>query len=524
MAGLGALANKIRVPYPILLVVGGLGLGFLPGADRIELDPELVLAIFLPPLLYGAAFFTNVREMRNNARPIGLLAIGLTIATTGTVALTAHYLVGLDWAVAFVLGAVVSPTDAVAPTQIVRRLGVPRRIVSVIEGENLTNDWAALAVYRFAVAAVVTGSFSLPEAAGEFLLTGVGGLAIGLLVGVVLRWVRKRVDDPPIEITISLFSAYAAYLPAEQLGVSGVLAVVTVGVYMGWHASELTTPQTRLELFGIWGVLQFLLNAVLFVLVGLQMPRIMEGISGESAQELLGDGVLIAMAVIVTRLIFVYVFTRAPRLLSRRLAERDPYPGWRPTLVIAWCSMRGAVALAAALAIPFTVQGGAPFPDRDLIVFLTYVVILATLVLQGLTLAPLIRWTGLEEDGADGREELVARLRAAQAAEDRVEELAFEEWVAPETAERMRGMYAFRRRRFEALTAGAGAGADAGADADADADGVEDQSQRYQRLTHEVIAAERRAILELRNSGAITDEVLRRVERDLDLEEARLDA
>ncbi|HEX8207663.1 MAG TPA: Na+/H+ antiporter [Solirubrobacteraceae bacterium] len=511
IAALSALAGRTRIPYPILLVVGGLCLGWVPNADEIELDPDLVLLIFLPPLLYGAAFFASPREMARNARPIAMQAIGLVFATTLVVAAVAHWAIGLSWSVSFVLGAVVSPTDAVAPAEIVRRLGVPRRLVTIVEGENLTNDWTALTIYKFAVAAVVTGAFSFGEATVEFLLTGVGGVVIGLAVGAVMRQVRRVLDDPPTEITISLFTGYAAYLPAEELGASGVIAAVTTGLFMGWYASELTTPTTRMQLVAVWEIVQFLLNAVLFVLVGLQLPSVLDGLDGFGSGELALYAVLVAAAVILTRLVWTFTLSWVVRRLDRRVRERFPVPNHRLTLVGAWCSMRGAVALAAALAIPLTVEGGAPFPERDLLVFLTYAVILATLVLQGLTLAPLIRRLGIEDDGADRYEELGARMHAARAAIARVDELADEEWTNDDTIERMRGLYDFRRRRFEELKHGDGDGA------------IHERTTRYQRLLHEIIAAERQALLELRNDGRITDEVMRRVERDLDLEEARLD-
>ncbi len=512
VAALSALAGRLRVPYPILLVIGGLGLGWVPDADEITLDPDLVLLIFLPPLLYGAAFFASPREMARNARPIALQAIGLVFATTFAVAAIAHWAIGLPWEVACVLGAIVSPTDAVAPAEIVRRLGVPRRLVTIVEGENLTNDWTALTVYKLAVAAVVTGTFSLGEATLEFVLTGVGGLAVGVAVGLFTRFVRARIDDPPTEITISLFTPYAAYLPAEELGLSGVIAAVTTGLYMGWYASQLTTPTTRLQLIAIWETVQFLLNAVLFVLVGLQLPGILDGLDGFGIGELTLYAVLVSAAVIVTRIVWTFALSWTVRQLDPRVRERSPKPNHRVTLVGAWCSMRGSVALAAALAIPLTVDGGGPFPDRDLLIFLTYSVILSTLVLQGLTLAPLIRWLKVEDDGIEAREELAARIHAADAAIARVEELEAEDWVHPDTAERTKGLYNFRRRRFAELKDGDGDGS------------IHDRSGRYQRLMHEVIAAAREALLRLRNEGRITDEVMRRVERDLDLEEARLDA
>ncbi|HEX8120169.1 MAG TPA: Na+/H+ antiporter [Solirubrobacteraceae bacterium] len=511
IAALAALAGRLRVPYPILLVIGGLCLGWVPDADKVELDPDLVLLIFLPPLLYGAAFFASPREMARNARPIAMQAIGLVFATTLVVAAAAHWAIGLSWSVSFVLGAVVSPTDAVAPAEIVRRLGVPRRLVTIIEGENLTNDWTALTIYKFAVAAVMTGAFSFGEAAWKFVLTGLGGIAIGLVVGVLMRWARRRLDDPATEITISLFTGYAAYLPAEELGLSGVIAAVTTGLYMGWYASELTTPTTRMQLVAVWETVQFLLNAVLFVLVGLQLPGVLDGLDGFDAGELVGYALLVSAAVIVTRIVWTFALSWVVRTLDPRIRASGTKMDWRQTLVGAWCSMRGGVALAAALAIPLATDGGGPFPDRDLLIFLTYAVILATLVGQGLTLAPLIRRLGVEDDGRARHEELGARMYAAAAAAARVEELADEDWTYDDTIDRMRRMYDFRRRRFEELKHGNGDG------------GIDERSTQYQRLLHEIIAAEREALLELRNSGRITDEVMRRVERDLDLEEARLD-
>src|SRR5215207_9881805 len=276
VAGLALLARLLHIPYPIFLVIGGLVIGFLPGVPKIELPPNMVLLIFLPPLLYAAAFFTSLRDLRANVRPISLLAIGLVVTTTLSVAAAAHWIIGFSWPVAFVLGAIVSPTDAVAPATIVRRLGVPRRVITVIEGENLTNDWTALVFYRFAVAAAVSGTFSLWEAGVRFLLTGLGGLAVGLFVGWLIANVRRRIEDSLIEITISLFTGYAAYLTAEEIGAS----VVTAGIYIGWHSPKLTSPSTRIQAFSVWELLQFLLNAVLFVLIGLQLPSILEGISG----------------------------------------------------------------------------------------------------------------------------------------------------------------------------------------------------------------------------------------------------
>src|SRR5215213_1444600 len=428
-AGLAVLARVLRVPYPITLVLGGVGIGYVPGVPELELDPDLVLLIFLPPLLYGAAFFTSLRDLRRNARPIALLSIGVVLVTMAVVAVVAHHVIGLGWAEAFVLGAIVSPTDAVAPAEILRRLGAPHRLLTVIEGENLTNDWTALVLYRIAVAAVVSGSFSLWEAGLKFVWSGLGGLAVGLVAGVVIRAVRRRVNDPPTEFTISLLSGYAAYLPAEELGVSGVIAAVTVGIYMGWYTPELTTPVMRLQGQAVWEVVTFILNAILFLLIGFQLPSVIDGISGHSAGELIGWGLLISAVVIGVRLIWQFTVVYLIRAIDRREVQRARRASWRMRLIGGWAGMRGSVSLAAALALPSHTDAGGSFPGRNLIIYLAFVVILVTIVGQGLTLGPLIRRLRVHDDGAEEREEVAARVRVAEAGMARVDELVAEDWV-----------------------------------------------------------------------------------------------
>jgi monovalent cation/hydrogen antiporter len=511
IAGFAVLARVLDLPYPILLVVGGLALGYVPGIPQVELPPDLVLLIFLPPLLYGAAFFTSLRDLRDNVRAITLNSVGLVLMTMLGVAAVGHLVIGLPWPVAFVLGAIVSPTDPVAPATILRELRAPRRLLTIIEGENLTNDWTALVLYRFAVAAVVTGTFSLWEAGGRFLLTGVGGLLVGLLVGRLIREVRRRIDDPPTEITISILSGYAAYLPAEELGLSGVVAAVTVGIYMGWHTPELTTPIMRIQGVSVWEVLTFLLNAVLFLLVGLQLPGVIDDLSGQSTGELIGWAAAVSAAVIAIRFAWTFAATFLVRALDRRASQRARRSTWEQRTIIGWSGMRGAVSLAAALAIPLQTDAGAPFPERDLIVFLTLAVIVVTLVGQGLTLRPLILRLGVEDDGSGEREEILARRSTAEAALARLDDLEGEDWVYDDTIERVRGMLDYRRRRFTARTDGDGS------------DGYEERSSAYQRVLREVLVAERRRLLELRNERRISDEVRRAVERDLDHEESRLE-
>jgi monovalent cation/hydrogen antiporter len=503
-------AQASRIPYPILLVIGGLGLSLVPGIPEIELPPDLVLIAVLPALLYGAAFFTSLRDLRENARTISLLAIGLVLTTMVLVATVAHYAIpDLSWEGAFVLGAVVSPTDPTAVTAVAERLGIPRRLVGLIEGESLVNDGTALVALKFAIAAVVTGSFSLADAAGSFVLNVVGGIAIGLGVGLVIRQVRRRLDDPPVEITISLLSGYFAYLPAHAAGVSGVLAVVTVGIYMGWHTPELTSAQTRLQGLAVWEIVFFVLNALLFALIGLQLPTILDELSGRSGGELIGYAVLITGTVIAARFLWFVPGTYLTAWARRRTRPME-HPG-RDSILLSWSGMRGAVSLAAALAIPLTIESGAAFPHRSLIIFLTFSVILGTLVVQGLTLPALVRLLDLEDEGLAEKEETKARIYAAEAALARLEELADEDWVREDSLERLRGLFGFRRERFRSRF-------------DPESDGaVEDRSVAFQRLMRELLDAERQAVFELRRNRRIDDEVMRRVVRDLDLEEARLD-
>jgi monovalent cation/hydrogen antiporter len=515
IAALSAIAHAIDVPYPILLVLGGLALGFVPGIPQVELDPELVLVIFLPPLLYSAAFFSSLRDLRRDLRTISTLAIGLVLATMVTVAVVAHTLIdGMPWAVAFVLGAIVSPTDPLAASAIARRLNAPRRMVTITEGESLVNDGTALVAYKVALGAVA-GSFSLFHAGWDFVLSAAGGVAIGIAVGYVVAAIRRRLDDPQVEITISLFTGYAAYVPANELGLSGVLAAVACGIFMGWRAPQLTTPTTRMQSYSIWEILVFLVNATLFVLVGLQLNTIVDSLrGGYSAATLIGWGAAISAVVIATRAVWLQVITFLIRTLDRRPSQLARRGTWRVRVANSWAGMRGSVSLAAALALPFFVEGTTtPFPQRDLIIFLTFAVIFVTLVLQGLTLPLLIRWLGIEDDGMERREELHARRRAAGAALEEIDALEREDWTRDQTVERMRGLYEYRGRRFAAQAG----------DGDSDPDGIEDRSAAYQRMVHSVIGAQRDELVRLRNVGEISDEVRRRVERELDLEETRLE-
>jgi monovalent cation/hydrogen antiporter len=513
VAVLNAISNWLSVPYPIVLVLGGVVLAVLPGVPTVELEPDLVLVLFLPPLLYSAAFFSDLRALRYDLRAISVTSIGLVLLTMTVVAVLGHEVIGLSWAMAFALGAIVSPTDPVAATAIMRRIGAPRRIVNFVEGESLVNDAAALVAYRTAVAAAVGGSFSLLDASLEFVGAAAGGVAIGLAVGFVITEIRRRLDDIPTEITISLFTGYAAFVPADELGLSGVLAAVTAGIYLGFMAPQIASPQMRLQGFAVWEILIFILNATLFILIGLQLPVVVDGIQDLSAAQVAGYSGLVCAAVIATRFAWAFTTPYVFRLLDRRPSQRERRIGAAPRVVVAWSGLRGAVSMAAALALPLTTDAGAPLPERDLILFITFAVILVTVVGQGLTLPAVIRRLGVVEDGAEEEgEEIRARLIAARAAIERLDELADEDWTREETLERVRGLYEFRQRRFKTR---------AGKIED---DGIEDRSLAYQRLMHDVFRAQRQALLELRNGGQISAEVMRRVERELDLEESRLEA
>src|SRR5581483_9208778 len=401
-AALLILSGPLRIPYPILLVVGGLLVGFGPGVPKVTMPPDLVLVGILPPLLYVSAFNTGLRELRQNLRPISLLAIGLVVTTMVGVAGVAHWVANVPWTESFVLGAVVSPTDAIATTAIGRRLGVPRRLIDIVEGESLVNDGTALVLLRTAIAAAVAGSFSAWDAGWHLVVNIVGGIAIGLAIGYVIRRIRRRLDNPPLEITIAFLTGYLTFLPAAAAGVSGVLAVVTAGVYMGWYTPELTTVQTRLQGQGFWEIVQFLLNVLVFGLVGLQLRPILDDLAGSGGWSLVGYAAVIFASVVVLRFVWIYPATYLPRRLIRRVRERDPSPPWQYPTFIAWNGMRGAVTIAAALLIPLSTNAHSPLPDRDRILFFAFAVVLGTLVVQGLSMPLVIRALRLEaDDSAD---------------------------------------------------------------------------------------------------------------------------
>lgn len=510
VALLAYVATRIHLSYPIVLVLGGLALGFMPGLPSIELQPDLLFLLFLPLLLYANAWNTSWRDFRFNLRSISLLAIGLVTATTLVVAVIAHAILPhFSWAAAFVLGAIVSPTDAVAATAIARRLGAPQRLVTIVEGESLVNDASGLVFYRFALVAVITGAFSFAQAGLTFVWVCVGGVGIGLIVAWLYAQIERRLDDSPVEITLSFLVPFAAYIPAEALGASGVLAAVAAGLYAGRKSARIISPASRLQAETVWELLIFILNGLAFILIGLQLRTLIELLRAQQITlgELLAYGALVSLVVILVRLIWVFPGAYLPRWLFPSIRTREPRPPARVVFVLGWMGMRGVVSLAAALALPLTLASDQPFRERPLIVLLTYCVILATLVGQGLTLPTLMRKLGVGTDGVAEREEGVARLTSARAALRRIDELATEEWVNEETLADVRAIHEHRTHRYDG-------------DSDAEEgqqDGAQDSVAR--RLKREVLQAEREAVIQLRDEGTIGDEVLRRLERELDLQD-----
>ncbi len=509
MLGLVVLARRLQIPYPILLVLGGLAIGFIPGLPKVELEPDLIFFLFLPPLLQYGGFYTPIRDFRANLRSIGLLAIGLVLFSTVIVAVVAHtFIDNMSWSVAFVLGAIVAPPDAVAASSIAQRLKLPRRIVTVLEGESLLNDATSLVAYRVAIGAVGSGVFSLFDATTQFLFSSIGGVLTGLAVGYLLTPIFKRLtSDIPVYTILTFVSGFLAYQMGELLHVSGVLAVVTLGIFYVRHNTM--TPDLRIQTTPVWDIVIFLLNGFIFILIGLQLRGITERIVDGSFGTLLWYAAIICLTVIISRIVWVYPGTYLPRL-PKKIRERDPFPPWQNATVVAWTGMRGVVSLAAALALPVTIENtNRPFPQRDLIIFLTFSVILATLVFQGLTLPLLVKWLKVKDDGGAEREENKARLKAAHAGRAKLNELADKDWVTDEMVQKVTHKYESRIERFSARYRG-------------EDDNTEEHFTNHLRLEEELLQAELEAIIKLRDENIINDEVLRRVQQDLDLEVVRL--
>jgi Na+/H+ antiporter len=510
LAGTALVARRIDVAPAILLLLAGIALAFVPGMPAVELPPQLVLLVVLPPLIYSASVAMSWREFKFNLRPIILLSVGCVIFTATAVAIATHYLIGLPWNIGFLLGAIVAPPDVVAPLAIARKLRLPRRILVVLEGEGLANDATALILYRFALAAIATGLFSLPKATGEFAAI----VAIEVLFGAAVGWlslrVRHRARDPQIEITLSLITPYLAYWVPEHFGGSGVIATVACGLYISWNGPLWISSATRLQGIFFWDLVIYLIEGMLFLLTGAQMRSLFERSKAFSLDEILLAIALVAGMIIIARFAWVFPATYLPRLI-KRLRIRDPSPPWQWVFVLAFTGVRGAVSLAAALALPFALPGGDAFPYRDLIQFVTFGVILITLVGLGLGLPLVVRWLGIAEAGRDEHKaelesEIAARREALGVALQSLDDITVDRELSDEVVKLLRARH---ETRFNQLP-------------DSLDPDVDDVSAAGIELTRELIAAERKFIHTLLREGRITDEIRRRIERDLDLEEASL--
>jgi monovalent cation/hydrogen antiporter len=497
---LGWLSRRAGVPYPIALVVGGGALGFVPKLPQLQFDPQLLLVLVLPPILYQAALLTSWRDFKANLRPIGLLAIGLVIVTTLAVGAALKFVIpDIPWAVAFAFGAIVSPPDAVAATAILSKLNMPRRIVTVLEGESLVNDASGLVLYKFAVAAALSGAFSLAEASVQFVLVSIGGIAIGMLLAGIFVVIHRFLGDPFIEVLLSLSVPYLAYVAAESLHVSGVLAVVAAGLLRGRYSPKMVSAEMRILARSVWNILVFMLNSFIFILIGLQLSEVVSRLEGHTGWDLAADALAISMVAILVRFAWVYFAEYLPAWLGwlfRRKTSR-PLPG--EAFIVSWCGMRGIVSLAAALALPPEVV------YRDLLVFLTFVVILVTLVVQGLTVAPLIRRLSLGTDHSTRDEHRLARVSMGKAALAAVDRAAEEASVLPDVVERIRAEFADRMAVASPLAQ------------------MSDSSHaNVTRVRLAAVRAEREELIRLWQEGAISDEVLHQLEEELDYEESRL--
>lgn len=512
---LSLAAKRFRVPYPIAFVVGGVALAFARHLPRPHVDPDVIILLVIPPLLYGTAWSTDWFDLKRNRLPISLLALGLVIATMAAVAVVVHLVVPeFGWPLAFTLGAIVSPPDAVAAEAIFERLAIPHRVAAIVTGECLVNDATALVLYRFALAAAITGTFSFTRAGIAFFVVAAGGTAIGiataLLLEALLRYiVRRGFSDAIIVSVIFLLAPFVAYLPAESLHVSGVLAAVAAGILLSRRSTSFIDSEARLQASSVWKLLIFVLNAFAFLMIGLQLPLILEALEPHVRDYAL-YGLLLSLTVIVVRIAWVFPATYLPRLLSARMRATDPAPPWQQTFVLGWAGMRGIISLAIALALPYTL-GDAPFPQRNVLIFFTFCVIFVTLVFQGLTLGPLIEWLGVTETSRRAKREAGVRIRALQAGISllREEEARRKTPLEREIADRILEEY---RQRINVLRG----------TADVDESDEVRESRIDRSLQKEALAAERRAIAEMRRGGEIPDEIYRSIQYDLDLASLRL--
>ncbi len=512
---LAVLAKRLRIPYPISFTIGGIGLAFTRHLPRPHIEPDTIMLLVVPPLLYSAAWSTDWIALKRNARPIALLAVGLVIFTMLVVAVVVHaVLPEFTWPLAFTLGAIVSPPDAVAAEAIFERLAIPKRVAAIISGECLMNDATALVLYRFAIAAAVSGTFSLARASVAFVVVAAGGILVGIAIAFLLEGVLRQIGrlgfgDAMIASVVFLLAPFAAYLPAEELHVSGVLAAVSAGILLSRRSTSFIDPETRVLGSSVWRLLTFVLNAFAFLLIGLELPAILAALEPHVRDYAL-YGLLVSATVILVRIAWVFPATFLPRLFDRRPHAHDLTPAWQPVAVLAWAGMRGIVSLAIALALPYTL-GDEPFAERSVMIFFTVCVVFVTLVLQGLTLGPLIEWLGVTETSRSHRRETGLRIRALEAGIVRLQDGRAQHHSAleREIAEHVLEEY---RQRIDVLRG------------KSDEDGaMEERESRVDRkIQREALAAEREAIVAMRRAGEIPDDIYRSIEYDLDLAALRL--
>lgn len=510
---LGVLSNKYKFPFPIILVLSGVIISLIPGLPVVALNPDVVFVIFLPPLLYGAAWYTSWHDFKAAIRPISLASIGLVFFTTALVGFTAHLLIpGLSWPLAFLIGAIVSPPDAVAATSVTKGLGLSPRVIAILEGESLVNDASGLIAYKYALAAIAAGNFIFWQAGLNFLWVAAAGIGIGLAIAYVTYIVHKKfICDPVIEVTLTFLTPFASYLLAEHFHVSGVLAVVSTGLYLSFRSGEIFSHQSRIMAYAVWDVVVFILNSLIFILIGLQLRSIMQGISDYPVGALALYGLVISFVVIAVRFIWVVPAALVPRWLSKRIRETEPFDP-RNMVVFGWAGMRGVVSMAAALALPLTLDNGTPFPHRNLIIYLSFCVIVSTLVLLGLTLPWVIRKLKLEPHSIVA-EEYDIRTKIVTAAISHIEENL--SLVSDELLQNIKSKYEVKYNRLQKTDLPAnyfGNGQKL----------PENIFNQFSKMQIDLISVERKELQQLHRYGKASEEILRKIERELDLEETRL--
>ncbi|WP_152682729.1 Na+/H+ antiporter [Caenimonas sp. SL110] len=503
---LGWIARRFKFPYPIALVAGGAVLGLVPNLPQYAFDPQLILVAVLPPILYQAALLTSWTDFKANIRPIGLLAIGLVAVTTLAVGATLKWMVpDVPWAAAFVLGAIVSPPDAVAATAILSRLNMPRRIVTILEGESLVNDASGLVLYKFAVAAVLTGAFSWMEASVQFAAVSIGGIAVGMALAFAYIWIHKRLGDPFIEVLTVLTIPYATYIAAELMHTSGVLAVVAAGLVRGRYAPEIVSAEMRIMARSVWNLLVFLLNSLVFMLIGLQIHGVVVNLGNFPTALLTAVAIAVTAVAVAVRFLWVFPVAYLPERLSGNLRDDAPRPNKNELIIISWCGMRGIVSLAAALALPLKLADGSPFPYRDLIIFVSFAVILATLIGQGLSLTPMIRRLKVGSNWSLHDEQIRVRSAMSTAALAAIDKQLIAEGAPPGWARALKAEIADRIAVV----------------ASPDSERTP-RVELVNRLRFAAIQAERAELIRLWRANEIGDEVMHHLMEMLDYEQAHL--